>query len=259
MTTTRKEFNELCTSPSGILLENSSVLIGVRQEYDGAQGEVTIFIGNVSNAPLNNVRAILNQVDHLRIQTHATEGLLEQQGCTIAAGTQAKLLLLVEVVAPFDDSPVIRVIFQSQDGMNQEHSLRLPIVATCFTTPLTFQMEVFKNQWHVLEEYESRNILKGVPVNEAYMQHLADIVKSLHFERCLACDDTPWSVTGACLFPTAAKDLNGNSVNVECLVRIEADHRHRALRYVYKHNLSVAICMNFYLPSSLILLPYVSE
>jgi len=227
----RKEFNDLCTSPSGILLENSSVIIGVRQEYEGAEGRVTVYIGNVSQAPLHNIRVSLDSVDHLRIQTEATEGLLEKQGCTIAVGTQAKLLLLVEVLAPFDDAPAIRVMYRTENGMNQEHHLKLPIVTSCFMTPLMLELQVFKNQWHAFENQECRTILKSVQANQECMKHIAELIHKLNLERCYACDDTPWSVSGASVFHTSAKDVNGHAVNVECLVRIEADHHHhRAVR-----------------------------
>lgn len=227
---TQTDFNELCTSPSGILWENAFVLIGVRHEYEGAQGRCALYIGNVSQSPLNHVCAVLSPVDHLRIHTEATEGLLEQQGCTVGVGTQAKLLLLVQVLAPFDDAPAIRVLYETPDGITQEHVLKLPIVTTCFTTPLVLGLQSFKNQWHELEELECRDIIKHVPANEAYMESIADIVESLNFERCWPCDDTPWSVSGASVFSTAAKNVHGQPVSVQCLVRIEADHKHRAIR-----------------------------
>ena len=208
----------------------SSVLIGVRQEYEGAQGRITVYLGNVSEAPLNNVRVTLDLVDHLRLQTEATEGLLKQEGCTIVTGSQAKLALLIEVLAPFEHGPAIRVFYRSGHGVNHEHFLPLPIIVTCFMTPVTLDLHAFRDQWHALESQECRTILKSIPANQSYMKHIAEIIQKLNLEQCQACDDTPWSVSGAAVFHTAAKDVNGNKVNVQCLVRIEADIQHRALR-----------------------------
>ena len=222
------------------------MLVGVRQEYKGAQGRISVYFGNASRAPLTNFRVILEQVDHLRIQIEATEGLLDD-GCNIAPGTQAKLLLLLQVMAPFSDVPSIRIMFHTNNGINHhEHHLRLPVIAICFMEPIVLEMQNFKNQWHVLEQQECRDILKHVPANHAYMNHIADLIKGLNFGRCLACDDTQWSVTGAAVLHTAAKDLNGNNVNVLCLVRIEADHQHRALRYVCIYDLSLLCPSSFY-------------
>lgn len=231
-TTTEQDFNELCTSPSGILLENAFILIGVREEYEGARGCVALYFGNESKTPLTDVRVLLDPVDHLQIKVkEATEGLLEhEQGCTISVGTQAKLVLTVEVQAPFDYAPTMRVMFRSKDGMNHEHYLRLPIVATSFMTPLPLDLQDFKYQWNLMEDKECVTVLKHVPANHACMKRIAGIITKLNLEHCTACDDTPWSVSGASLFHTTN---NGIAVNVLCMVRIEADHRkHRALRYV---------------------------
>ena len=147
MTTTETtNFNELCTSPSGILLENASILIGVREEYDGARGCVAIYFGNESKSPLSNVRVLLDPVDDLEMHVQeATDGLLEhQEGCTIAVATQAKLVVTVKVNGPFDYAPGMRVMFRSVDGMNHEHYVRLPVVVTSFMTPVALKLQDFQ-------------------------------------------------------------------------------------------------------------------
>ena len=59
-------------------------------------------------------------------------------GCTVAVRTQAKLQLMVEVTAPFDDAPALRVTFE-RDGVQYDYPLRLPIVATCFMEAVTLE------------------------------------------------------------------------------------------------------------------------
>jgi AP-2 complex subunit alpha len=228
-------FDELCTSPSGILLENASLLIGVREEYDGARGCIAMYIGNESKSPLSNVRVILDPVDDLEIRIQeATDGLLEhQKGCTIAVATQAKLVVTVKVYGPFDYAPGMRVMFRSVDGINHEHYVRLPVVVTSFMTPVGLSLQNFKYQWDALERNECQTILKHVPADHACMTRISGIVQRLNLEQCKECDDTPWSVSGASVFHTASKDARGNPISFGCFVRIEADHRrHRALRVI---------------------------
>ena len=96
----RKAFSNLCTSASGVLFENSLLQVGVKHEYVGAQGRISVFFGNLSKTPLLHFRAIVDEPDHLRIQKQGTQGLLddsEDGGCSVQVRTQAKLLLLVEV------------------------------------------------------------------------------------------------------------------------------------------------------------------
>ena len=73
----RKAFSNLCTSPSGVLFENSLLQVGVKHEYVGAQGRISVFFGNLSKTPLSHFRAIVDDVDHLKIQKQGTQGLLD--------------------------------------------------------------------------------------------------------------------------------------------------------------------------------------
>ena len=236
----RKAFSNLCTSPSGVLFENSLLQVGVKHEYVGAQGRISVFFGNLSKAPLQHFRAIVEESDHLKMQKQGTQGLLddgEDGGCTVAVRTQAKLLLLVEVTAPFDDAPAMRVMFETEEGEIHEYPLRLPIVATCFMEPVTLEPKAFMQRWNSLEgnDRECQEVVKAPPnapaINEEYMKRIAHIITDgLKFGRCKGCDPTPWTVSGAATFRTGSKDANGNNINVGCLVRVEANPQVGAFR-----------------------------
>ena len=233
----RKAFSNLCTNPSGVLFENQLLQVGVKHEYVGCQGRISVFFGNLSSAPLESFRVWVDDCDHLRLQKQGTEGLLEDEGCSVAVRTQAKLLLLVEVTAPFDDAPAMRVSFQTPEGVRHEYPLRLPIVATCFMEPVTLEPGAFMQRWKSLEgqDRECQEVVKAppnaTPIDEEYMGRIAVIITDgLKFGRCRGCDPTPWTVSGAATFRTAAKDLNGNNINVGCLVRVEANPQAGAFR-----------------------------
>lgn len=237
----RKAFSNLCTSPSGVLFENALLQVGVKHEYVGAQGRVSVFFGNLGKTPLLNFRAIMDDVDHLRVQKQAhPQGLLDEDedgGCTVAVRTQAKLLLMVEVAAPFDDAPAMRVCFNTTDGERHEYPLRLPVVATCFMEPVTLEPAAFMQRWKSLEgqDRECQEVVKSPPdappIDEEYMERIVQIVtEGLKFGRCEGCDPTPWTVSGASTFRTGAKDMNGNNINVGCLVRVEANPQAGAFR-----------------------------
>jgi AP-2 complex subunit alpha len=159
------------------------------------------------------------------------------EGCTVAVRTQAKLLLLVEVTAPFDDAPAMRVMFETDDGTKHEYPLRLPVVATCFMEPVTLEPAAFMQRWKSLEgqERECQEVVKAPanapPIDEEYMARISKIItEGLKFGKCNGCDPTPWTVSGAATFRTGAKDLNGNNINVGCLVRVEANPQAGAFR-----------------------------
>jgi len=223
----RKALRNLFTNPSGVLFENQLLQVGVKHEYVGAQGRISVFFGNLSSSPLQHFKVAVDESDHLRMQKQGTQGLLDE-GITVEVRTQAKLLLLVEVMAPFDDAPAMRITFQSQ-GIMHEYPLRLPIVATCFMEPVTLAPEAFMQRWKSLEGHdrECQEVLKApsdITIDESYMEKVAFIITDgLKFGRCQGCDVTPWTVSGAATFRTGAKDAHGSTINVGCLVRVEAN------------------------------------
>jgi AP-2 complex subunit alpha len=238
----RKAFSNLCTSSSGVLFENSLLQVGVKHEYVGSQGRITVFFGNLGSDAVHGFKVRVEDCDHLRMQKQGTEGLVddedgEGEGCIVAVRTQAKLLLLVECMAPFDDAPAMRICFETAEGERHEYPLRLPIVATCFMEPVTLEAAPFMQRWKSLEgqERECQEVVK-VPtsspaIDEDYMQRIASIMTDgLKFGRCEGCDPTPWTVSGAATFRTGSKDKSGNFINVGCLVRVEANPQAGAFR-----------------------------
>ena len=238
----RKAFSNLCTSPSGVLFENALLQVGVKHEYVGAQGRLSVFFGNLHSSALKNFKVRVDQPDHLRMQMQGTQNLLDEGdydsvGCTVAIKTQAKLLILVEVTAPFDDAPSMRITFDTEEGERHDYPLRLPLVATCFMEPVNLDPGAFMQRWKSLEgqDRECQEVMKLPPnaaeIDEEYMDRVAKIiVEGLKFGRCQGVDPTPWTVSGAATFRTGAKDMNGNNINVGCLVRVEANPKANAFR-----------------------------
>ena len=238
----RKAFSNLCTSPSGVLFENTMLQVGVKHEYVGAQGRISVFFGNLHSSPLQNFKVRVDQPDHLRMQMQGTQDLIDDgeydsTGCTVATKTQAKLMILLEVTAPFDDAPSMRITFDTEEGEHHDYPLRLPLVATCFMEPVNLDPGAFMQRWKSLEgqERECQEVMKLPPnapeIDEEYMARVSKIiVDGLKFGRCQGVDPTPWTVSGAATFRTGAQDMNGNNINVGCLVRVEANPRANAFR-----------------------------
>ncbi|KAL7433150.1 hypothetical protein ACHAXM_004526 [Skeletonema potamos] len=237
----RKAFSNLCTSPSGVLFENAMLQVGVKHEYVGAQGRISVFFGNLHATALHNFKVKVDQPDHLRVQMQGTQGLIDDgegdEGCSIEHKTQAKLLLLVEVTAPFDDAPSMRITFETEEGERHDYPLRLPLVATCFMEPVNLDPGAFMQRWKSLEgqDRECQEVMRLPPnssgIDEQYMSRVSNIiVNGLKFGRCKGVDPTPWTVSGAATFRTGAKDVNGNNINVGCLVRVEANPKANAFR-----------------------------
>lgn len=92
-------------------------------------------------------------------------------------------------------------------------------------------------RWKSLEgqNRECQEVMRLPPnssgIDEAYMERVSNIIENgLKFGRCKGVDPTPWTVSGAATFRTGAKDVNGNNINVGCLVRVEANPKANAFR-----------------------------
>jgi len=221
---------------------NSLLQVGVKHEYVGAQGRISVFFGNLHSSSLQHFKIKIDQPEHLRMQMQGTQDLLDDgnydsAGCTVETKTQAKLLILVEVTAPFDDAPSMRITFEAEDGEQHDYPLRLPLVATCFMEPVNLDPGAFMQRWKSLEgpDRECQEVMKLPPnfsgIDENYMDRVSKIiVDGLKFGHCDGVDPTPWTVSGAATFRTGAKDANGNNINVGCLVRVEANPKANAFR-----------------------------
>jgi AP-2 complex subunit alpha len=128
------------------------------------------------------------------------------------------------------------ITFETEQGERHDYPLRLPLVATNFMELVNLDPGAFMQRWKSLEgpDRECQELMKLQPaseIDEAYMDRVANvIVNGMKFGRCQGVDPTPWTVSGAATFRTGAKDLNGNNINVGCLVRVEANPKANAFR-----------------------------
>ena len=214
--------------------------VGVKHEYDGSQGCVCPFFGSLGKEALEHFRVGINDCDHLQIQKHRTDGLLdnkEDSGCSVTVRTQVKLMLLMEAMAPFDDALGMIIIFQTEQGERHEYPLRPPIVATCFMKPATLEANTFMIRWRSLEgqERKCQEVVKTISnapsIDENHTSQVLQIVtEGLNFGCYQGYDPTPWTISGAATFWTGAKDRNGNNINIGCLLQVEANPQAGAFR-----------------------------
>jgi len=141
-------------------------------------------------------RVKVDQPEHLRMQIQGTQYLVDggeynSAGCTVATKTQAKLLILAGVNAPFDRAPSMKITFETEEGKWYDYPLRLPLVSTCFMESVNLVPGAFMQRWKCLEgpDRECQDVMKLPPnssrLDEAYMERVSKIiVDGLKFGRC---------------------------------------------------------------------------
>eukprot|EP00043_Microstomoeca_roanoka_P007809 m.75530 g.75530 ORF g.75530 m.75530 type:complete len:907 (-) comp13986_c2_seq1:93-2813(-) len=144
----------------GVLYENPVLQIGVKSEFHGNLGRVTVFYGNRGDAPITNVSTrtyVPNTPDALRLDVRTLES-------TIAPGVQLQQQISVECITQFSDAPVLEVNLMYQ-GRAVVLALKLPVLLNKFIQPLATPMDAstFFKKWNQLggPPREVRQIIKA--------------------------------------------------------------------------------------------------
>ena len=95
------------------------------------------------------------------------------------------------------------------------YPLRLPVVATSFTEPVSLSSNDFSKRWQALEgpDREEQSALSSIDL--AKMQDL--LTTQMHF----ACTENADALLLATTFRTGSVSSSGSKISVGCLVRIE--------------------------------------
>jgi AP-2 complex subunit alpha len=143
-------FGKLCVSAAGVLYEDASVQIGVKSEYTGPRGRLSLFFGNKSGAELTAVSTAIAPSTEVKVSGSALAP-------TLAARAQSQQVLEVECAAPFAAAPPIRVLFTPAGGEPRAVTLKLPLVVAKFTAPLDIPGE-FMDQWRAIAAGPPREV-----------------------------------------------------------------------------------------------------
>ncbi len=228
-------FKALVTSGAGVLFENECLQVGVKHEYQGAQGRVGLFFGNKSGGELSafqaTVAAPAGGAAALKIQVG------QDVPSTVGAGQQTRQQVVVEAMRPFDypEAPTLTVSF-SLHGRAHAYDLPLPVVPTCFFEPVTLAAGDYMARWRSLEgQNRERQEIVQQPPNFAFdgpglAAFKQRVVEGLHLAPAPGVDATEASLSVAGSFRTGATGPDGSKLSVGALLRIEFNGQVRAIR-----------------------------
>eukprot|EP00884_Botryococcus_braunii_P018832 jgi/Botrbrau1/5632/Bobra.55_1s0021.1 len=137
-------YRRLLTSASGVLYEDANLQVGVKSEYRGAQGQLTLFFGNKGQQALARLICVVPPAPSFTFQLGPVPPSLD-------AGKQVQIPLLVACQGPFLLSPPLQVSYaMGEQTMNQ--TLALPIVVTKFCIPpeVPVPRDAFFARWRAL-------------------------------------------------------------------------------------------------------------
>jgi AP-2 complex subunit alpha len=226
----RQWFVSCVVTDQGVLFENDMLSIGLRHEYRGPQGRITLFFKNPTSNEMTDVsvEVPVPEGNTMRMQT-------QDPPSVIGAGAQERMQLMVEALAPFSDAPQFTVSF-SVAGQRYSYPLRLPAVASCFMDPVVLEQPDFVSRWRALDgqNREQQELINpATPIDEARMSQIKEIITSatgMRMGLATGVDQTAFTISTAGTFRTGATNPNGDKISVGCLMRLEANPKANAFR-----------------------------
>ncbi|OQS04089.1 AP-2 complex subunit alpha [Thraustotheca clavata] len=213
-------FNKIISTNQGVLFENDLLQIGVKQEFRGSQGRLSLFYGNKSPQTLSNVSAVIKPVAFLRVQA-------EELGNEVASKQQLKQQIMVECMQPFTQ-PAEMTVTYSFNGQFTTFDLKLPCVATCFLEPVKLTNDDFTKRWAALEGQgrEQQEVFASSTKLDA-QANIKLLTDTMKFGLGV---DASGALALAGTFRTGTAAPTGDKISVGCLVRLEANAQANSYR-----------------------------
>ncbi|KAH3746252.1 Adaptor protein complex AP-2 alpha subunit [Pelomyxa schiedti] len=138
---TQMFWRRLCVAAEGVLYQDSTLQIGVKSEYQQAEGRVVLFFGNSTTMPLNQFTVTLQKVTYLTIKPGALANVIPSKA-------QIQYPLEITCLREFPDTPTMQVSY-STIGRTASFVIPLPIFLSKFMyakpTPAPEFLQTWKN------------------------------------------------------------------------------------------------------------------
>jgi hypothetical protein len=136
-----RNFNRLAFTDEGVLFEDNQLQIGLKSEYHGHLGRITLYFGNKISVGFSSFTLSIKsqEPDALSVT------LPKLPTNTLAAGSLVEQVVQLECHEFFSKPPVLRINYLA--GSMQEISLRLPVILTKFVEPVQLAAADFFERW----------------------------------------------------------------------------------------------------------------
>lgn len=206
-------FGKLCLSNSGILYEDSYLQIGLKSQYQGSTGQISLYFGNKHTEALSGVTCNVPSVPTFLLQVGEVPSEID-------AKKQVMVPISVQCLAPFSVCPVMQLGY-TLAGSQQYASctLKLPMVITKFCQPVDVPRDVFNTRWNQVTgpPYKvSDQVSRACPTS---VEAVDKMLASVHLKRVAGVDDSYTMISSACVFHCGAQQTR----QIPCMVLVEID------------------------------------
>lgn len=210
-------FNLLYFRDEGVLFEDSQIQVGIRQEYRSHMGVVKVYFTNKASFPIGSFTTTINNEypSALKIDTR------NLPDNTVPANGQTVLTVVFTAVAPFPDSPTIRISYLA--GALQGYTLRLPVLVHRYMDPSELSAEDFFKRWRQIGggsmEAQSTFGLRDTSLS-LDEEVTRTIVEDFRWKILKNVDPNPANVVGCAVFQMEKGKMG-------CLMRLEPNREQK--------------------------------
>ncbi|KAI9622377.1 hypothetical protein KEM48_007268 [Puccinia striiformis f. sp. tritici PST-130] len=220
---TEKQLMRLSYLSEGVLYEDVQLQIGLKSEYHGDHGQLTLYFGNKITAPFESLTLGVENDDSQAL----TISLPRISSNTIEPMTQIGQKVIVECKGPFTNLPILKVSYLA--GSLQTFRIRLPIYLSKFLEPIPLNATTFFERWKQIggPPREQQEIFKVKIMGDGQMmtsKKMAQLVTGIKLNILEQVDPNPNNLVGAGVLNTSD---NGK---VGCLMRLEPNEKAQLAR-----------------------------
>lgn len=204
-------YNLLYFRDEGVLFEDSQIQVGLRQEYRGHMGVIKIYFTNKASFSIGSFTTTLNNPSSSALKID-TKSLPDS---SIGANAQTQQTIVCTALAPYSESPTIRISYLA--GALQGYTLRLPVLIHRYMDPSELSAEDFFKRWRQINggamEAQSTFGLrdKSLSMNDEITK---SIIEDFRWRILKNVDPNSSNIVGCAVFQTE-KGKTG------CLMRLE--------------------------------------
>jgi AP-2 complex subunit alpha len=190
--------------------------VAVKSSFSGADGKLTIFVGNKCTVPLVAFK--------LRVPPFpAVTVTVGDAPSTIAPKAQVQVPVTLACLQPFVDPPMLQLSFISTPGTGHAYPLQLPIAVHSFCEAVAMPPADFKTRWTGLAGAPREVTAIISPASGGGAVSAANAGAALQKITMAAIDAGAPGPTGACSFRTHSVAPTGQKISVGCLSMIIPD------------------------------------
>ena len=208
------------TKAGGVLYEDQYVQIGVKRAFTGADGKVTLFVGNKTAVPLVTFKMRVVAAPALRAEV---DGGAASIPTTVAPRAQVSVAVTVESMQPFTEPPALQLSFISVPGTGHAYALKLPVAAHSFCEPVALPPADYKTRWGALAGAPREVTAIVTPASGSAAVTMAAASDALAKISMAAIEAGAPGATGACTFRTHSTGPTGAYISVGCLAMVIPD------------------------------------